>query len=156
MKPSLVVVALVTFAQALTAQTPDNPLLTRAFDEDVASRRSGKIEDSDGPRIRVVLEQLAASGVRTPADKAHAALVLQHSPLTFRGDDLVAVSPDNYLLAHLLAKQAYEAGFEGARFLVAQTIDRYLAFTVGVQRYGTQRVINQKTGAEELVAIDRS
>lgn len=34
--------------------------------------------------------------------------------------------------------------------------DRYLSFTVGTQRYGTNRMINQSSGTEELVPIDRS
>jgi hypothetical protein len=35
------------------------------------------------------------------------------------------------------------------------TIDRYLTFTAGYQKYGTGRVNDQETGAEELVPIDR-
>ena len=35
--------------------------------------------------------------------------------------------PDNYLLAHELAKSAFEAGTPDARYLVPQTIDRYRA-----------------------------
>ncbi len=40
--------------------------------------------------------------------------------------------------------------------LVAATMDRYLAFTEGYQKYGTNFVFNQKTGKEELVPIDRN
>lgn len=43
-----------------------------------------------------------------------------------------------------------------ARYLVAASIDRYLSFTQGFQKYGTNRVSNQKTGKEELVPIDRN
>ena len=119
-------------ATRAAAQSADNPILTRAAAEDVAARTGGGTITGDSARLRTVLEQVALNAVVTPADKAHAALVLQHSPLMWRGEDLVAVSPDNYLLAHLYAKQAYEAGFTDARYLVAQTIDRYLSFTTGV------------------------
>src|SRR5438034_305665 len=40
--------------------------------------------------------------------------------------------------------------------LMAATIERYLSFTVGHQKYGTNRVFNEKTGKEELVPIDRA
>ena len=84
------------------------------------------------------------------------ALVLQHTGMTFCGDKLTSLSPDNYLLAHHLAVAAFEAGYEKARFLVPQTIDRYLSLTEGHQKYGTNRFINQETGAEEWAPIDRN
>ena len=34
--------------------------------------------------------------------------------------------------------------------------DSYLSVTVGTQKYGTNRMINQETGREELVPVDRS
>lgn len=58
-------------------------------------------------------------------------------------------------MAHYLFKAALTGGIEDARYLVAASMDRYLSFTEGKQRYGTNRVINQKTGREELVPIDR-
>jgi hypothetical protein len=38
---------------------------------------------------------------------------------------------------------------------LAASFDRYLSFTEGYQKYGTNRVINQETGNEEWVPIDR-
>ncbi|HYP28580.1 MAG TPA: hypothetical protein VE262_17850 [Blastocatellia bacterium] len=75
--------------------------------------------------------------------------------MTFCDKRLVSVSPDNYLLAHHLFKSAFEAGYKDARYMVATSIDRYLSFTEGYQKYGTSRVNNQETGKEELVPIDR-
>jgi hypothetical protein len=139
-----------------TVVAQDNPILSRAAAEDQAARRgTGRIEHDD-ERLKTVLEQLAADGVRTAQDQLNAAIVLQHSPLTVRDGRLLAVEPANYLIAHLLAKSAFAEKPEEAATLVAQTIDRYLTFTAGVQRYGTNRLINQVTGAEELVPIDRS
>jgi hypothetical protein len=34
-------------------------------------------------------------------------------------------------------------------------MDRYLSMTVGTQKYGTNREVNQKTEKEEWVPIDR-
>ena len=65
------------------------------------------------------------------------------------------MSPYNYLLAHHLFKSAFEAGHKDSRYLVAASMDRYLSTTEGYQKYGTNRVINQETGREELVPIDR-
>jgi len=94
--------------------------------------------------------------LKTPEDKFNAALVLEHTGLTFCDKRLVGKSPDNYLLAHYLFKSAFEAGYKDARSLVAASLDRYLTFTEGRQRYGTSRVNNQETGKEELVPIDRN
>ena len=115
-----------------------------------------KVARSDQDRVVLVLEQIGAGNVMTAADRFNAAIVLQHTPMTFRNDSLMGVSPDNYLLGHHLAKAAFAAGYAPARELVAQSIDRYLSMTTGVQKYGTNRFINQKTEKEELAPIDRA
>lgn len=107
-------------------------------------------------RVVLVLEQIGAGTVATPTDRFNAAIVLQHSPTAFRPDSLMAVSPDNYLLGHHLAKAAFDGNYTPARELVAQSIDRNLSMTTGVQKYGTHRFINQKTGKEELAPIERA
>jgi hypothetical protein len=132
-----------------------NPLLKELAREDQASRKGEKIARTDQERIRLVLQAIAGGGLKTPEDKFNAALVLQHTPLTFCEKRLVSASPDNYLLAHHLFKHAFEAGYKDAQFLVAASIDRYLSFTVSRQKYGTNRIINQDTGKEEWVPIDR-
>jgi len=76
--------------------------------------------------------------------------------MTFRNNQLAAISPNDYLLGHYLAKRAFERGYAPARLLTAQTIDRYLSMTQGYQKYGTNRFINQATGREELAPIDRT
>lgn len=134
---------------------PSNPLVLQLGREDQASRTGQEIARTDQQRIDLVLNELAQGRVRTPEDKFNAALILDHSPMTFRDDKLAAKSPDNYLLGHYLAKSAFEAGYTDARELVAMTLDRYLSMTTGCQKYGTNRFINQATGAEELAPIDR-
>jgi len=133
-----------------------NALLAQLMKEDVASRMGDSVTRSDEDRIHLVLNELGNGRVRTPEDEVAAALILDHSPMTFRNEKLVAVSPHDYLLAHFLAKSAFEHGNQDARALVAQTIDRYLSMTAGYQKYGTNRFINQKTGQEEWAPIDRN
>jgi len=140
---------------ASTGETP-NALLAQLLKEDKASRTGDSVARSDEDRIHLVLNELAGGRVRTPEDQFAAALVLDHSPMTFRGELLVAKSPHDYLLAHYLAQSAFERGNQDARVLVAQAIDRYLSMTAGYQKYGTNRFINQKTGQEELAPVDRN
>jgi hypothetical protein len=142
-------------AKAPAVAETQNALLAELMKEDQASRTGDSVARSDEQRIELVLQELGGGRVRTPEDQVAAALVLDHSPMTFRNDQLAAVSPHDYLLAHHLAKAAFERGNPNARALVAQTIDRYLSMTAGYQKYGTNRFINQKTGAEELAPIDR-
>jgi hypothetical protein len=135
---------------------PDNPFLLELFREDQLTRTGGTATRTDDDRLKLVLAEIATGRTTTPEDQFHAALVLDHSGLTVRNGHLAAISPHDYLLGHLLAKNAFERGFKPARMLVAQTIDRYLSMTEGYQKYGTNRFINQQTGREELAPIDRS
>ena len=132
-----------------------NALLDELGREDVASRTGHEVKRSDQDRINLVFGEIAGGRVQTPQDKFNAALILDHSPMTFRDNKLVALSPDNYLLGHELANSAFEAGYGDAKVLVAQTLDRYLSMTTGCQKYGTNRFINQANGAEELAPVDR-
>jgi hypothetical protein len=143
---------------ALTTPTDangQNLLLRELAKEDQDSRTGKNIVRTDEERIKIVLAQIGQRMLRVPEDDFNAALVLQHTGLTFCEKRLVGTSPDNYLLAHYLFRSAFEAGYKDARYLVAASIDRYLSFTEGYQKYGTNRVTNQETGKEELVPIDR-
>jgi hypothetical protein len=132
-----------------------NALLAELAQEDQDYRTGKQVQRSDQDRANLVLAELGKGTVRTAEDKTNAAVVLQHTGMTFCGDKLVSLSPDNYLLAHELAKSAHAEGYEPARYLVAQTIDRYLSLTEGYQKYGTNRLINQESEKEELPYIDR-
>jgi hypothetical protein len=139
-----------------------NSELKKLAEQDRAVRmlppeEASKVDWHDDDHVQQVLEFLAKGTVQTPEDKFYAALILQHTPLiTSCEGRIVAKSPYNFLLAHYLAKQSFEAGYKPAGNLVAQTIDRYLSFTVGHQKYGTNQVYDQTTGKEVLVPIDRS
>jgi hypothetical protein len=153
---SLLIAVLLCFAFPLLAQ---NPELKALAEEDQVVRQENPakgITRKDRDRGKLVLELLAKGAARTPEDKFNAALVLQHTPLIFCGKQLVSVSPDNYLLAHYLFKGSFEAGYTPARIMVANSIDRYMSMTEGRQKYGTNRITNQKTGKDEWVPIDRA
>ena len=147
--------ALAVVSTTSTEAYAQNLLLRELANEDQASRSGKTFARTDADRVKIVLEQIAQRTLKVPEDDFNAALVLEHTGLTFCEKRLISVSADNYLLAHYLFKSAFEAGYRDARSLVAASIDRYLSFTQGYQKYGTSRVNNQETGKEELVPIDR-
>ena len=101
-----------------------------------------------------VLELLAAGEVRTPEDRFRAAVILQHTPRTWCEGKLTSLGTDNYLLAHYLSREAFEGGYERARWLTAASLDRYLVSSGRPQRYGTQRSLDRETGRMEVDPID--
>jgi len=143
---------------ARVAIAADNSVLAELARADQADRNNNDPHtgEHDEVRLQRVLGMLGRDSVRTAEDKFNAALILQHTGARFVNDELVSASPDNYLLAHHLFRAAFEAGLKKAQYLVAASLDRYGHFTAGVQKYGTQRIINQATGAEEWVPIDRA
>jgi hypothetical protein len=44
-----------------------------------------------------------------------------------------------------LAKSAKESGLKNGAYMVAATFDRYLLYTEGYQKYGTQKIADEKT-----------
>jgi hypothetical protein len=153
------VTGLVFGATAVSAQTP---LLRELAKEDQAVRcnepcpeRAKKITRTDDDRRKIVLEMIARGELKGPEDKFDAALILQHTGMTFCEGRLVSCSAENYLLAHFLFQSAYDAGYKDALYLIAASMDRYLSMTEGTQKYGTNREFNQKTQKDELVPIDR-
>lgn len=148
----MLVLLLVLFSDAHA----DNAELARLANADQADRAGKEGGWDDDARRRRVLELLALGEVLTPQDKLNAALILQHTPGLVCEGKLMSVSPENYLLAHHLAKAAHAAGLKQAGVLVASTIDRYLSFTEGRQRYGTNQLVDLESGESYLPEIDRS
>ena len=146
---------IILFLCAVPGVLAQNSELKILAEEDQAYRNGQNVTRTDEDRIKLVLELLAKGAAVTPQDKFNAALVLQHTPATYCEKRLVSMSPDNYLLAHYLSKESFEAGYKDARVLVADSIDRYLSMTQGYQKYGTNTFIDQKTGKEEFPPIDR-
>lgn len=114
-------------------QTPaDNAKLTDLFNLDQAVRQGKnvdwvKLSADDEKRRKEVHRMLDGGEVRTGGDYFHAALIFQHGQ-----------TPDDYLLAHVLAVDAISLGEKSARWLSAATLDRYLRSIWQPQIYGTQ------------------
>ncbi|MBD7941266.1 hypothetical protein [Brevundimonas guildfordensis] len=119
------------------ADIADNPRLAALFAEDQAARKDMVVSLTEGMadarRQADVRRLLAAGQVRSGADYARAAFILQHGA---RADD--------YLLAHALATAALSQGHADAAWIAAASLDRYLQATGRPQIYGTQFV---QTGA---------
>jgi hypothetical protein len=138
-------------------ESPASAELRVMFEEDQTARASlpkEPMEMDDNDRRRRVMELLARGEVVTAEDKFHAAMILQHTHLRFCGGELASSSPENYYLAYRLASESLSMGFEDARGLVAATLDRYLLYTEGQQKYGTQRTVDPKSGKEVLAPVD--
>ncbi|MEW5994788.1 MAG: hypothetical protein AB1744_10380 [Candidatus Zixiibacteriota bacterium] len=92
-----------------------------------------------------VYELLARSAIAEPQDLFNAALLLQHAdPNSCR---------ECYLLAHHLARQAADLGYNPARYLSAATLDLYLVFGNQPQKYGTQYNVDS-LGRHYLFPVD--
>jgi hypothetical protein len=112
---------------------PDNPEMTKLFDEDQGARTSGKPIDWDKlnvedearrVRVKATLEQ---GELKSGGDLKRAAFIFQH------GD-----KPGDYLFAHALAVAAVARGDAEASWIAAATLDRYLQRIGQPQIYGTQ------------------
>src|ERR1700722_7029601 len=134
---------------AASAQTP---LLRELAKEDVDAQQGKTVVRTDDERRKIVIEIIGKGELKGAEDKFDAGLILQHTGLDFCGKKLISYSADNYLLAHHLFISAYEVGYKKseALYLIPASMDRYLTYTVGYQKYGTNREYNQETGKDEL------
>ena len=89
---------------------------------------TGKEFNARGKARRQQIRAMLAKGeVQTGEDFSDAALIFQH------GEDA-----DDYLFGHILALEAVIKGDDGAKWLVAATLDRYLQSINQPQVFGTQ------------------
>lgn len=123
--------------------------MSKADQKARTSESNEPLEVGDKTRRLRVLELLAEGKVITNNDKLNAGLILQHTALTFCNGEIKSFSPENYYLAYNLLKNSFENGNKDAAYLTAATYDRYLLYTNGYQKYGTQRIIENN---EELWA----
>lgn len=111
---------------------PTNAEMTSIFVADQAAREPGKIDWSvvgpaDEQRRRRTKALLDSGALQSADDYYHAAFIFQH------GD-----SPNDYLLAHLLAMIAVARGKSAAIWIASATLDRYLINIGKRQVLGTQ------------------
>ena len=115
--------------------TTANVEMASIYEDDQKVRQNGPairadwdaIETADRVRRERVAAMLAAGALHTADDYRKAAFVFQH------GD-----RSDDYLLAHTLALVAVAKGDQGAAWIAAATLDRYLQSVRQPQIYGTQ------------------
>lgn len=146
MRAALACLVLVTVLQAQEQPCAESPELKRIFEQDQADRAEEPIDWSrvnprDSARRRQVAEILADSANLCPIDLYRAAAVYRHGR-----------SPNDFLVAHVLASAAAVRGFEPARWMFAASIDRYLILVGQAQIFGTQfnRVIGEPWTQEPM------
>ena len=125
-------------------QSPHTLELRALFEEDQAIRADGfqgftkeqiqAVVAEDAVRKARVLELLEQDALVLPEDCYRAAMVLQHGG-----------EPIDFLMAHVLATSAAQDGHEGARWLSAASLDRYLMAIEQPQVFRTQ--FNSKNGS---------
>ena len=111
---------------------PTNPEMTSIFDADQADRQTANIDWSvvgpaDDKRRTRTGELLRSGALQSGDDFYHAAFVFQHGS-----------SPDDFLMAHLLAMIAVARGKSDAIWIASATLDRYLQTIGKPQVLGTQ------------------
>lgn len=155
---------------AETYSQKDNALLVELAKNDQYIRELDEqtdtiiLEKYDQKHRNKVFELLATGGVITPMDKYRAALILQHTAGKICEGELTSYSPENFLLAYQLSSAAWgdlEARGDSAIIyeqaiprMVALNMDRYLLYTEGYQKFGTQFVFDDKTGEMLLAPVD--
>lgn len=127
-----------------TAEPSSNAELVAIYDPDQKDRQApaGKVDWSDvaardvarRKRVRELIDQ---GDVRSGKDYERAAMVFQH------GD-----TPEDILMAHVLAVTALGKGNTAARWLAAASLDRYLHRTEKAQVFGTQ-FVNKDTSRND-------
>ncbi|KAB7728068.1 zinc-binding dehydrogenase [Rudanella paleaurantiibacter] len=154
----------------LKSEQPDNPVLEKLYRQDVAIRKldaetdTVNLERYDKVHRERVFTLLAENAVITPLDKLRAAWILQHTAAQLCEGTLTSISPENFLLAYKLSSSGLHdlvqqqdtatiRTYNVAR-VVALNYDRYLLYTTGYQKFGTQFVFDDKTGEMWLAPID--
>lgn len=148
----------------------DNPIIKALYLKDVEIRKldaktdTVNLEDYDKMHREQIFELLAENRVLTSKDKIRAAWILQHTAAKFCDGQLTSVSPENFLLAYKLSsaalsqleteKDTLTIRQENIARIIALNYDRYLLFTFGYQKFGTQFVFDDKTDEMLLAPID--
>lgn len=148
----------------------DNRLIETMFLKDIEIREldartdTVNLEDYDKIHRDKIFELLAANKVKTPMDKYRSSLILQHTAGKMCEGQLTSMSSENFLLAfHLssaalhdleLKKDTTTAIKKSLARMIALNYDRYLLFSFGYQKFGTQFVFDDHTGEMLLAPVD--
>lgn len=124
------------------------------------------LEKYDKKHRDQIFQFLADNKIITPKDKYRAAWILQHTAAKICEGELTSLSPENFLLAYRLSSSALmQLTIQNDTILikkmnlpriVALNYDRYLLFTYGYQKFGTQFIFDDKTGEMILAPINET
>lgn len=150
--------------------TIDHVEINSMYQKDIAFREldaktdTVNLEAYDKVHRERVFELLAENKIKTPKDKLRAALILQHTAAKSCDGNITSMSPENFLLAYKLSSTALTQlqierdtltiKKENIPRMIALNYDRYLLFTFGYQKFGTQFVFDDKTNEMLLAPID--
>jgi hypothetical protein len=122
------------------------------------------LEEYDKVHREQIFELLALNKVITPLDKIRAAWILQHTAAKICEGNITSISPENFLLAYKLSSDALSQlklqndtaiiRKENIQRIIALNYDRYLLFSFGYQKFGTQFVFDDVTNEMLLAPID--
>jgi len=148
----------------------DNPLIKELYDKDLEIRELDartdtiNLEEYDKKHREQIFQILAENKVVTPKDKIRSAWILQHTAAKLCDGELTSISPENFLLAYKLSSSALSQletekdtltiRKENVPRIIALNYDRYLLFSFGYQKFGTQFVFDEKTDRMLLAPID--
>lgn len=150
----------------------DNPIIQELYRKDIEIREldaktdTVNLEEYDKVHREKIFQLLAENKVITIKDKIHAAWILQHTAAKICEGQVTSMSPENFLLAYKLSSIALsQLEAEGDTLtirqeniprVVALNYDRYLLFTKGYQKFGTQFIFDDKSGEMLLAPINTS
>lgn len=148
----------------------DNALIHELYLKDIEIRQldaksdTVNLEAYDQKHREQIFHLLAENKVITARDKIRAALILQHTAARLCDGELSSLSAENFLLAYKLSSAALSQlekekdtstiRKENVRRMIALNVDRYLLFTFGYQKFGTQFVFDDTSGEMLLAPID--
>jgi hypothetical protein len=159
-----------TTKQKQVIANEDNPLIEKMYKKDIEMREldaktdTVNLESYDKVHREQIFQLLSENKVITPKDKIRAAWILQHTAAKICDGELTSLSPENFLLAYKLSSSALsmlENKNDTATIrkqniprIIALNYDRYLLYTFGYQKFGTQFVFDDQTGEMLLAPID--
>jgi hypothetical protein len=148
----------------------DSPTIKRLYEKDLEIRKLDAMTDTvnlekyDKVHREQIFQLLAENKVLTPKDKIRAAWILQHTAAKICDGVITSLSPENFLLAYYLSSTALAKLTEqndtatikndNVSRIIALNYDRYLLFSFGYQKFGTQFIFDDETGEMLLAPID--
>lgn len=148
----------------------DNLTIKKMYLKDIEIREldaktdTVNLEAYDKKHREQIFQLLAENKVITVMDKIRAAWILQHTNAKFCDGELTSISSENFLLAYKLSstalsmlekeKDTVTTKKGHTQRIIALNYDRYLLYTFGYQKFGTQYVFDEKTNEMLLAPID--